>query len=123
MESIMKFILAFLIISNTYAGEVINVDLTKEKQVLELCRLDQNILKFSEEIKGVVSSKTLQKENDLDINYPGKFIVINNQKLDGSLVVSAEKIISPTQTEKFVSLIQLKYKDCKVDKLKKISIE
>lgn len=119
----MKFILAFLIISNTYAGEVINVDLTKEKQVLELCKLDQNILKFSEEIKSVVSSKTLQKENDLDINYPGKFIVINNQKVDGSLVVSAEKIVSPTQTDKFVSLIQLKYKDCKVDKLKKISIE
>lgn len=110
----MKFLIALLMISNTYAGEVLTVDLSKEKQVLELCRADQNLLKFSEDITSVVSSKTLQKENDLDINYKGKFIVINNQTNDGSLVVSSAKS---------VSLIQLHYKDCKVNKLKNISLE
>jgi len=110
----MKYLIAFLIISNSYAGEVLNVDLAQEKQTLELCRADQNLLKFHEDITGIVSSKTLQKSSDLDINYQGKFIVVNNQIADGSIVVSSAKA---------VSLIHLHYKDCKVSKFKKISLE
>lgn len=107
-------LLLMLIISNTYAGEIISVDLSKEKQSLDLCRQEQNVLKFNEDITSVSSSSTLVKETNLEVNYKGKFIVLDNQKDDGSIVVSSEK---------HVSLIQLKYLNCKEPKLKKITLD